>query len=150
MNISLCIQCIVGCESSSTLFSDCPLPSTMRDMLLTPVVRWIHLLVVQPVYALPDSFIPGGGVYGPCDFRWGQLHFDCIPVYIGYVIKFLLVFASGALLLGVILSGYKFAIGSVTAAGKEEGKKQLLGTIVGFCVAVLSFLLVDTIIEALT
>lgn len=100
--------------------------------------------------SLPDSFIPSTGIYGPCDFITGKLHFNCIPVYIGFVIKFLILFASGGLLIGIMLAGYKYAIGSVTTAGKEEGKKQLIGVIVGFCIAVLSYLLVDTIIEALT
>ena len=104
--------------------------------------------------SLPTSFIPPSGTIGAgtglCDFRTGELGFGCIATYLGYVIQFLLLFAGGALLIGIIIGGYKYAIGSVTTGGKEEGKKQLSGAIIGFCVVVLSYLLVDTIIEALT
>jgi ABC-type spermidine/putrescine transport system permease subunit I len=77
------------------------------------------------------------------------IHFDCIPYYIGYLIQLVFVFAAGSFLIGIILGGYKYAIGSVTTEGKEAGKKQLTGAVMGFVVVVLSYLLVDTVLEAL-
>ncbi|MEK7137769.1 MAG: hypothetical protein AAB853_05815 [Patescibacteria group bacterium] len=100
------------------------------------------------------SFIPASGVItspaGTCNFVTGKLSFDCVPVYIGFLIKLLLGFAAGFALTGIILSGYRIAIGSVTAEGKEGGKKELLATLMGLAVILLSYLLVDTVIEALT
>lgn len=95
------------------------------------------------------QLIPATGVLQTCDFTTGALHFDCIPIYVGYLINLLFIFASGAFLIGIILGGYQYAIGSVTTQGKEAGKKQLTGATIGFCVVVLSYLLVDTILEAL-
>jgi len=96
-----------------------------------------------------QSLIPSGGVVGSCNFRTGVLHFDCIPVYIGYLITVAFGFAGGTFLIGIMMGGYKFAVGSVTTEGKEAGKKQLIGAITGFAVVVLSYLLIDTILEAL-
>ncbi len=99
--------------------------------------------------AQAQSLIPATGTVGPCDFTTGDFDFDCIPFYIGYLITVLFAFAAGAFLVGIILGGYKYAIGSVTTEGKEAGKKQLTGAVLGFVVVVLSYLLVDTILEAL-
>ena len=84
-----------------------------------------------------------------CNFATGDLHFDCIPRYIGYLIKFAVGMAAGFFLTGILIGGYKYAMGSVTAEGKEGGKKQLTGAILGFVVVILSYLLVDTIIATL-
>lgn len=125
-------------------------------MRLVTVLFVLFLLSHGRVFALPPSptFIPASGTLtgpaGSCDFKEGKLHFDCIPLYIGYLIKLLLGFAAGASLIGILLSGYRIAIGSVTAEGKEGGKKELLATLIGLAVIVLSYLLVDTVIEALT
>lgn len=127
-------------------------------MLEAFLVRLARLIAPLFAHAAPPptSFIPGTGELGTagsadyCDFMTGKLHFGCIVIYIGYLIKFLIIFAGGLLLVGIILAGYKYAIGAVTAAGKEEGKKQLTGAIIGFSVVILSYLLVDTIIRALT
>lgn len=119
---------------------------------LVRALFWI-LLVPSSIFA-QDSLIPPSGILttpaGTCDFTTGVFHFDCIPAYLGYLMKFFVVFSGGALLIGIILGGYKYAIYSATATGKEEGKKQLLGAIVGFVLVILSYLLLDTIIEILT
>ena len=103
------------------------------------------------------TLIPASGKLGQlsgagasCDFMTGVLHFDCIPLYIGYLMKIAIGFAGGFFLTSLLLAGYKYAIGSVTTEGKEGGKKQIIGAVTGFSIAILSYLLVDTIINALT
>jgi len=113
-----------------------------------------NLFLWGVVHAQPSSLIPATGQAGPCDFAFptpmsSGIHFDCIPYYIGYLIQLVFVFAAGSFLIGIILGGYKYAIGSVTTEGKEAGKKQLTGAVMGFVVVVLSYLLVDTVLEAL-
>jgi len=126
-----------------------PYDSLMRRMFF-PFGTLFALSYAFLIHAqTPSALIPASGAVGTCDFATGVLHFDCIPIYLGYLIQLLFVFASGAFLIGIIMGGYKYAVGSVTTQGKEAGKKELTGAIIGFCVVVLSYLLVDTILEAL-
>ena len=85
-----------------------------------------------------------------CKFTEGDVHFACIPQYIGYIVKLLLGFAGGFFLFGMMMAGYKYMFGSVTASGTEAGKKEIIARIVGFVIIVFSYLLVDTLINALT
>ncbi len=99
----------------------------------------------------PMSFIPSSGSIGQgCNFVTGEIHFHCVPIYIGYLIKFFLGMAGGFFLFGLLLAGYKYMFGSITTAGLESGKKEIIARLVGFAIIVFSYLLVDTIIEVLT
>jgi hypothetical protein len=123
----------------------------VRTIILTGFC--LSLLFAFPVLAqpaVPVSLIPASGMEGPCDFLTGRIHFNCIPYYIGYLIRLLLGFAGGFFLFGIVLGGYKYMLGSVTASGSESGKKEIIGRIIGFVVIIFSYLLVDTIINALT
>ena len=48
------------------------------------------------------------------------------------------------------MAGYKYMFGSITTAGLESGKKEIIARLVGFAIIVFSYLLVDTLIELLT
>jgi hypothetical protein len=98
-----------------------------------------------------QSLIPASGVLGPgCNFLIGDIHFHCVPLYIGYIIKLLLGLVGGFFLFGMMLAGYKYMFGAITAQGTESGKKEIIARIVGLVIIVFSYLLVDTIIYALT
>lgn len=99
----------------------------------------------------PMSFIPSDGQLAPgCNFVTGEIHFHCVPIYIGYLIKFFLGMAGGFFLFGILMAGYKYMFGSITTAGLESGKKEIIARLVGFAIIVFSYLLVDTLIELLT
>lgn len=99
----------------------------------------------------PSSLIPASGSLGPgCNFVTGDIHFDCVPLYIGYLIKFLLGMAGGFFMFGMMIAGYKYMFGSVSGSGTEAGKKEIIGRLVGFAIIIFSYLLVDTILELLT
>lgn len=98
----------------------------------------------------PGTLIPASGVLGVCNFVTGDIHFDCLPVYIGYLIKFLLGFAGGFFMFGIMMAGYKYMFGSITASGLESGKKEIFARIIGLVIIVFSYLLVDTILQLLT
>ena len=100
--------------------------------------------------SVPTSLIPASGKLATCNFTTGEIHFECIPLYLSHLIKFFIGLSAGFFLTSVILGGYKYAIGSVTTEGKEAGKKQIIAAIIGLSVVVLSYLLVDTILTALT
>ena len=51
---------------------------------------------------------------------------------------------------GMMMAGYKYMFGSITAAGLESGKKEIFGRLIGFVIIIFAYLLVDTIIWLLT
>ena len=101
------------------------------------------------VHAQSPTFIPESGTLGPCDFRTGEIHFDCVPVYIGFLVTVAAGFAGGFFFFGIILGGYKFALKSASQE-KQAGLQQLQGAFIGIIVVVFSYLIVDTILRTLT
>ena len=124
----------------------------MRIFLLISVA--VTLVSYGGVAVHAQSLIPDQGTASAmipaCDFLNGDVHFACVPQYIGYLVKILLGFAGGFFLFGMMMAGYKYMFGSVTATGTEAGKKEIIARIVGFVIIVFSYLLVDTLINALT
>ena len=115
----------------------------------------LGILLILPTVAFAQTptsgLIPATGNLGAgCNFVTGNIGFACIPLYIGYVIRAILPLAGVLFLLSIIFSGYKYMLGSISSEGVEAGKKRLMASIIGFVVVILSYLIVDTIIEALT
>ena len=113
---------------------------------------------VPNVTAVPETIsdVSCTGTYGiagcipECSFKWGSIHFSCIIPYVGYLTQGLIIAAAGFFLFTVIQGGYFYAIGGAIESYKESGKKAIRNAIIGFAVAILSYLLVDTVIQALT
>jgi hypothetical protein len=104
-------------------------------------------LVISMPMVHAQSLLPPA--IGSCDFVNGDLQYQCIPIYIGYVVQFVLGFATGFFLIGIMMGGYKWALFSASQS-KQAGREQLKGAFIGFLIVVFAYLLVDTIIEALT
>lgn len=96
--------------------------------------------------AQPTVLDPGGSL-GGCNFITGEIHFQCIPPFIGHLVQVIFFFVGSIALLQIIISGYQMAIGKVTG-NDEEGKKRLRTAIMGFAVSVLAFFIIDVIITA--
>ena len=116
---------------------------------------FLFVLFLTATTAVYAQLVPASGALGPvalssCNFATGDLHFHCIPLYVGYLVKVLLGFAGGFFIFGMILAGYKYMFGSITAQGTEAGKKEIIARVIGLAVIVLSYLLVDGIIQILT
>ena len=122
----------------------------MQRIALSLIAASLLWSSVSYAQAPPGSLIPPSGVLGTCKFETGEIHFDCIPLYIGYLIQFFLTFAGVFLMFGLMIAGYKYMFGSVTGTGTESGRKEIIGRLVGFVIMVLSYLLVDTLLELLT
>lgn len=113
--------------------------------------EFLSLFIENALAQAPISLIPSDGQLAPlCNFITGEIHFHCVPIYIGYLIKFFLGMAGGFFLFGFFIAGYKYMFGSITTAGLESGKKEIIARLVGFAIIVFSYLIVDTIIELLT
>ena len=120
-------------------------------MRLSSFILLLAIFLAIPAHAQPpSSLIPESGILGTCNFITGSIHFDCLPVYVGYLAKFLLGFAGGFFMFGIMIAGYKYMFGSITAAGLESGKKEIIGRLIGFVIIIFAYLLVDTIIWLLT
>jgi hypothetical protein len=85
-----------------------------------------------------------------CSFKYGTMHFSCIIPYVGYLLKAVIFIGTGICLFTIVLAGYRMAVGSIVEAQREEGKKMLIRALVGFSIMILSYFLVDTVIQALT
>ncbi len=114
------------------------------------ILSFLPFVEVASAQAPMSLIPPSGSLAAGCNFVTGDIHFHCIPLYIGYLIQFMLGMAGGFFLFGIMIAGYKYMFGSITAAGMESGKKELIGRIVGFAIIVFSYLMVDIIIELLT
>lgn len=115
---------------------------TLACGLLCPVVTYA---VAGPT-EVPTTLIPDH--YQSCDFANGIIGTNCIPEYIGYLIKLLFALIGAFFLLAILFAGYQIAIGTVVGE-KEKGKERLKWAIVGFIVSALAFFIVQFFISAL-
>ncbi|OGJ57855.1 hypothetical protein A3H22_02060 [Candidatus Peribacteria bacterium RIFCSPLOWO2_12_FULL_55_15] len=96
-----------------------------------------------PAYAglIPD--LPG------CAFTTGIFGANCVPIFIGQLIKWILGFTGGICLINIMIGGYQIALGSAIG-DKEAGKSRVLWALVGLLVSMLSYGILNTIIGTLS
>jgi dolichyl-phosphate-mannose--protein O-mannosyl transferase len=116
----------------------------------------LALLLSFPGFALAQGpgpqLIPDTGMIGSCSFVTGSFTFDCIPLYLAYLIRFAFSFAGGFALFEIIRGGYEYAMSGLQpiASGlpdKEAAKKRITNAILGLIVVVFAYLIVDTIVS---
>ena len=122
----------------------------MRHLL--PV--WFGLLLVVPTMALAQlditnpQLIPETGVLSPtCNFVTGDLHYECIPIYLAYVIKLIFGFTGMICLLQIMRAGYELAFSGF--GDRESSKKRIQNALLGLAVCIFSYLIVDTVVTVL-
>ncbi len=74
--------------------------------------------------------------------KGGVTTIDCLPVIVGNVISWLLVFAGIVALIIIIISGFKFVTSGGEAKQAEGARKTLTYSIIGLIVILLSFAIV--------
>lgn len=96
------------------------------------------------------QLIPDVGTIGNCSFVDGDFDFECIPLYLSYLIRLAFGLAGGFALFEIIKGGYEYAMSGIQAIGvdKESAKKRITHAILGLAVVVCAFLIVDTIVSA--
>lgn len=110
----------------------------------------IALALAAPLLASAQELIPGSGKIGlACNFIDGEFGFECIPLYIAYLVQLVFGASAGFALIEIIKSGYQIAMGGLTG-NKEAGKNRLTWALIGLAVCVLSFVIVDYIVTTLT
>lgn len=89
----------------------------------------------------------GGFCTMSCNFVTGELHFECIPMYIGYLIELIFGFTAGMCLLEIIHAGYEMSFSGF--GDRESSRKRIWNALLGLAMAVMAFLIVDTILTVL-
>jgi hypothetical protein len=105
-------------------------------------------LGIATAHAQTPSFIPAGGVAG-CDFASGRVTADCIPMFLAHIIQTIFGFTGAICLIMILISGYQFALGSVTGGDTSAAKERLKWAIIGMIVSALAFYIIDFVISSL-
>ena len=103
-----------------------------------------------PAYAqVNPTLIPESGTIGDCDFATGDIHFGCIPLYVAYLIQVAFSLIGGVCLIEIIIAGYQITVSGFSGGDKSAGYGRLRWALIGLAIAVLSYLIVDTLVSAL-
>lgn len=96
------------------------------------------------------TIIPVTGMIGRCSFVQGTMHFDCIPLYVAYLIGFVFSLVGTICLIQIIISGYQVAIAAAFAGDRAGALSRLRYALIGFAVCVLAYFIVNLIVDAIT
>lgn len=123
----------------------------MRGMRKSSVLFAVFLGLAHPIVTLAQlnpQLIPESGQIGSCNFITGDFHFDCIPLYLGYLVQMVFGFLGTICLLMIIWSGYEWVFAGA-GGDNQKAKSRLTNALLGLAFAVLSYLIVDTIVSVL-
>ena len=123
----------------------------MLSMLIFVVIFLGLSSVVAYAQGVGPQLIPDTGVIGDCSFVTGDFSFDCIPLYLGYLIRLAFGMAGGFAVFQILQGGYEYALSGLPTpiVDKESAKKRITNAIIGLIVVVFAYLIIDTIVSAL-
>lgn len=84
-----------------------------------------------------------------CAIKTGRISLSMIPFFISYITNYMLGLVGLICVLFVVLGGYRFVLGGLTA-DKEKGKKTIEHALIGMGVALMAWTVVTVIINAIT
>lgn len=119
----------------------------------TRIMRRIKFLLLCALLALPSlawaddpTVILDNSV---CDFKYGYIHFDCIPLFIAHVVKYLFAGVGTFALLQIIYGGYQIALGGAMNT-REAGINRIRLALIGLAVTLLIFAIINFVIFGFT
>ena len=118
----------------------------LRPLLIFAFV-WTDRLFAQVPYLIPSS----GSLEGhkiDCNFLSGNFHFHCLPLYLAYLIETVFGLLGTICLLMIIWAGFEWAFTGFQG-DTSKAKNRLRNAIFGLIFAVLSYLIVNTVISTL-
>ncbi|MSR87280.1 hypothetical protein EXS70_03865 [Candidatus Peribacteria bacterium] len=108
---------------------------------------------VAKLQAPGPQLIPDTGAIGSCNFVTGDFGFDCIPLYMTYLIRLAFSLAGGFAVFQIVQGGYEYAFSGLQQFGglpdKEAGKKRITNAIIGLVVVVFTYLIIDTLVSVI-
>ena len=93
--------------------------------------------------ASAQSLIPASGKVGSCNFITGDLHFDCIPSYLGYMIEFFFGALGFFCIMQVMYAGFQIASANLLGQDRSAGVQRIIWALAGLAAGVLGYVLVD-------
>lgn len=84
-----------------------------------------------------------------CAIITGRVSFSMIPYYITYIANFMLSLGGIIAVLFIVIGGYYYIYGGVMDQ-KEKGKKTVIHALTGLVLGILSWVIVQVIITAIT
>ena len=124
---------------------------SVLPLLLTGILSITALVGTSSAQGPGPQLIPEDQTFlNGCNFITGEFGFDCIPLYLSYIIRLAFGFAGGFALFEIIKGGYEYGLSGVQAIGidKESAKKRITHAVVGLATVVLAYLIIDTLVSA--
>ncbi len=124
-------------------------------VMLTLLLSACALALIVPgrlaAQGVGPQLIPDTGTIGNCSFITGDFSFDCIPLYVAYLIRLAFGLAGGFAVFEIIKGGYEYALSGLPTpiVDKESAKKRISNAILGLVVVVFAYLIIDLIVGAL-
>lgn len=116
--------------------------------IIVPMLEWPSRVLASNSF--PTSVIPESGTLGSCNFKTGDLHFECVPLLIANIVGFLFAGVGTFCLIQIIIAGYEFALGSALGGSTDKGKQRMRNALIGLVVSVLSYAIVNFLLDSLT
>ncbi len=102
-------------------------------------------LLIPTAHAINSIPIPD-----QCDFKYGNIHFDCIPYYIQSLTYGVVSLTGSISLIMLMYNGFRWMLGPVTEGSTDAAKKGILYSIIGLIVSLMAYAIVDTIVSTVT
>ncbi|MBP9773788.1 MAG: hypothetical protein KBD00_04115 [Candidatus Peribacteraceae bacterium] len=105
---------------------------------------------------LPDFLVPTAHaitsipIPDQCDFKYGDIHFDCIPFYVQSLTYAVISLAGSISLIMLMYNGFRWMIGPVTEGSTDAAKKGILYSILGLIVSLMAYAIIDTVVSTVT
>lgn len=84
-----------------------------------------------------------------CAIKTGQITLDMIPLFITYIVNFLLGLSALIAVLFIVIGGYHYVVGGLLDE-KEKGKKTIMNALMGMAIALMAWAIVNVLMSAIT
>ena len=108
-------------------------------LLFIPIVSSL-----APIAQAQVTILPGTGELAE-KIQTGEIHLTDLPLFIIEFINFGLIIAGSISLLFLVIGGYRYIIGGVVQAQREQGKNTIIYALLGLVIALLSWAIVNTV-----
>ncbi len=114
--------------------------------ILSSVPSIVEIFRIPAAHAQPAALFPPQ----VCDFKFGNIHFDCIPAYISMLTSVVISFTVSISLVMLMWNGFKFMIGPATFESSDAAKKGIINALLGLAVSLLTYIIIETVVVHLT
>ncbi len=125
----------------------------LRNMVIQTAFAEIPTSLLPPDSSACTSIFTDGGFLAsntPSGVS-GSTGFVCIAEFVGHLTLFVISVAASLSLMMLVVNGYRYMIGPAIPGGSSDGaKKGITAAIVGLVLSLLAYIIIDTVIRAVT